>query len=68
MAASERIDVVSWNEAADRKLSVCKDALVIPKTITSAVEGSPPPANTLLFSSSNLSLSINSPGRRFVSP
>ncbi len=42
MAASVRTLVVSWNEAAEMKLSVERLALVMPSSSGSAVAGSPP--------------------------
>ena len=52
IAASVRTRVVSWNEAAARKLSVLSDAFVTPRRIGTAVAGSPPSASTLAFASS----------------
>ena len=48
MAASVRTRVVSWKEAAARKLAVFSDALVTPSRTTCAVAGSPPSASTLV--------------------
>ena len=42
VAASVRTRVVSWKEAADKKESVVKEALVIPKMILVQVAGSKP--------------------------
>ena len=39
MAASVSTRVVSWNEAADKKLSVSREALVIPSNTGLAVAG-----------------------------
>ena len=46
-AASVRTFVVSWKEAADRKESVAREALVMPRMISVNWAGSPPPAITL---------------------
>ena len=40
--ASVKVLEVSWKEAADRKLSVERDAFVIPKSILLTVAGTPP--------------------------
>ena len=40
-AASVNTRVVFWNEAAERKLSVCRLASVMPSSTHSAVAGSP---------------------------
>ena len=53
MAASVSTRVVSWKEAAARKLEVLSEALVTPSSTTSAVAGSPPSARTWLLMSSN---------------
>jgi hypothetical protein len=45
-AASVRTRVVSWKEAAARKLLVFSDALVTPRSTGTAVAGSPPSART----------------------
>ena len=42
VADSVRIRVVSWNDAAEMKLSVSSAALVIPRRIGSASAGLPP--------------------------
>ena len=42
MAASVSTRVVSWKEAAERKLSVARDALVMPSRIRLAMAGRPP--------------------------
>ena len=42
IAASVRTLVVSWNEAADMKLSVLSDAFVIPSNTGVNSEGAPP--------------------------
>ena len=47
--ASVRTLVVSWKEAAEIKLSVLKDALVIPRIKGSAVAGLPPFSITALL-------------------
>ena len=68
MAASVSTRVVSWKDAAARKLSVLSDALVTPSSTVSAVAGSPPSASTLLLISSNSKRSTSSPGSSSVSP
>ena len=50
-AASVSTRVVSWNDAAARKLSVFSDALVTPRSTATAVAGSPPSAITLSLTS-----------------
>ena len=67
-AASVSTLVVSWKEAAARKLSVFSDALVTPSSTGCAVAGSPPSARTWRFLSSNSKRSTSSPGSRSVSP
>src|SRR5581483_7995514 len=57
VAASVRTRVVSWNEAAEMKLSVSSDAFVIPSKTGTASAGLPPFSTTFLFSSSKSSLS-----------
>ena len=52
IAASVSTRVVSWNEAADRKLSVASDAFVMPRRTEWPTAGSPPAAITRSFSSS----------------
>ena len=68
IAASVRTLVVSWNEAADKKLSVAKAALVIPSNAISPLASSPPNSLTLAFSSSKSNISIIVPGNNSVSP
>ena len=68
MAASVSTLVVSWNDAAARKLSVLSEALVTPSSTGSAVAGSPPSASTWRFLSSNSNRSTSSPGSSSVSP
>ena len=63
MAASVRTRVVSWKDAADRKESVARDALVIPSRIGLATAGSPPFSITLAFAASKELISAYSPGR-----
>ena len=46
--------MVSWKEAADRKLSVASEALVMPRMISSHVAGSPPAATVRSFSWSKM--------------
>ena len=67
-AASVKILVVSWKDAADIKLSVFKDAFVIPNNIYSQVASCPSCSFTALFSFSKVWTSTNSPGNKFVSP
>ena len=52
-AASVRTLVVSWNDAADKKLSVASDAFVIPSNTRFPVAGLFPSAIASLFLSSN---------------
>ena len=68
MAASVSTRVVSWKEAAARKLLVLSDALVTPSRTVSAVAGSPPSARTLSLISSNSKRSTSSKGSCSVSP
>ena len=68
MAASVRTRVVSWKEAAARKLSVLRDARVIPRRSGVARAGSPPSAITLRLISSKTNRSTGSPGSMPVSP
>src|SRR5713101_4321357 len=49
IAASVSTRVVSWNEAAEMKLSVESEALVIPSNSGSAIAGSPPLVKTPLL-------------------
>ena len=53
VAASVRMRVVSWKDAAEMKLSVSREALVMPSRTGSASAGFPPAAATRLFSRSN---------------
>ena len=57
IAASVSTLVVSWNDAADKKLSVASDAFVIPSKALVPVAGLFPSAITFSFSSLN---SLNS--------
>ena len=68
IAASVSTRVVSWNEAADRKLSVVSDALVMPSSTVAAVAGSPPWLTTSAFIRPKSAASISSPGSSPVSP
>src|SRR5581483_3686668 len=68
IAASVSTLVVSWNDAAEMKLSVESDALVMPSSNGSAIAGSPPLSSTRAFSSSNRHFSTWSPTRKSVSP
>jgi hypothetical protein len=67
-AASVSTLVVSWNDAAARKLSVLSEALVTPSSTGLAVAGSPPSASTWRFLSSYSNRSTSSPGSRSESP
>ena len=48
--ASVRTRVVSWKDAAEMKLSVSSEALVMPRRIGSASAGLPPASSMRLFS------------------
>jgi hypothetical protein len=67
-AASVRTRVVSWKEAAARKLEVESDAFVTPSRTVCAVAGSPPAAMVRALMSSNSKRSKSSIGRSSVSP
>ena len=56
--ASVRILVVSWNDAAEMKLSVERLAFVMPRSSGSAMAGLPPLPRTRWFSSSKRHFSI----------
>ena len=47
IAASVKTRVVSWKDAADKKLFVSNDALVIPSRTGRDVAGTPPATNVL---------------------
>ena len=68
MAASVSTRVVSWKDAAARKLEVLSEAFVTPSRTVWAVAGSPPSARTRSLASSNSSRSMSSVGRRSTSP
>jgi hypothetical protein len=68
IAASVRTRVVSWKEAAARKLLVESEALVTPRSTGTAVAGSPPSAKTLALASSYSKRSTSSLGSIVVSP
>ena len=68
IAASVRTLVVSWNDAADKKLSVASDAFVIPSNTLCPVAGRFPSAIASLFLSSKSYISTNEPGNISVSP
>ena len=68
IAASVRTRVVSWKEAADKKLLVSSEALVIPIRTGRAVAGTPPEIRTSLLASVKSVMSIRVPMRRSVSP
>ena len=59
IAASVRTLVVSWNDAADKKLSVARDAFVIPSNTLLPFAGFFPSAIAFSFASSNSYISIN---------
>ena len=54
--------MVSWNEQAEMKLSVAKDAFVIPRSIGVKVAGVLPRATRRSFSARRRALEISSPG------
>ena len=66
--ASVRTRVVSWKDAAEIKLRVCSEALVIPSNTGLPTAGFPPLAIVAALISSNVIASICSPFRRLVSP
>ena len=68
IAPSVRTLVVSWKDAAARKLSVLSDVRVIPSSSGVARAGSPPSASTFPLMSSNTNRSTGSPGSSSVSP
>ena len=68
IAASVRTRVVSWNDAADKKESVANAALVIPNNVRLPVAFSRPFNVKRRFSSSNVLISIMSPGSISASP
>ena len=68
MAASVRTFVVSWNDAAEMKLSVERLAFVMPIRSGSAAGGAPSSARTRSTSSWKRHFSTCSPIRKFESP
>src|SRR5229473_2958118 len=68
IAASVSTLVVSWNEAAEMKLSVESEALVIPSNSGSAIAGSPPLVKTRPFSSSKRHFSVGAASWKSISP
>src|SRR5437660_1791295 len=68
MLASVSTRVVSWNEAAEMKLSVDSDALVMPRRRGVPSAGSPPRFITFSFSSMKRKRSTCSSTRKSVSP
>src|SRR4029453_15367898 len=68
IAASVSTRVVSWKEAAEMKLSVESEALVIPSSSGWNVAGCWPSRRMRSFSSSTMSRSTGSPSRNVVSP
>src|SRR5581483_7786983 len=67
-AASVSTRVVSWNEAAEMKLLVCSEALVMPSSTGLAVAGRLPAFSNARFFSLNSMRSTCSPLRKSVSP
>ena len=65
-AASARTVFVSWKDAADRKLSVAREALVMPRSWTSLVAGRLPSLAARSFSRFRISLSTWEPSRKRV--
>jgi len=59
--ASVRTRVVSWKDAAEMKLSVSSEALVIPRRIGSASAGLPPASSIRRFSVRKFARSTCSP-------
>ncbi|EAZ94012.1 hypothetical protein CY0110_19492 [Crocosphaera chwakensis CCY0110] len=68
IAASVKTRVVSWKEAALIKLSVFKEALVIPNKTGVYLAGAPPVIAIASFTCSICRNSTNSPGSMVVSP
>jgi hypothetical protein len=68
MAASVRTRVVSWKEAADKKLSVSRAALVMPRTSGCTTAGRLPASKAAWFSSVKRSTETRVPGSIEVSP
>ena len=68
IAASVSTRVVSWKEAAEMKLSVVSDALVMPSRMGFAMAGCPPRAITASFSRAKVNRSTCSPIRNGASP
>ena len=68
VAASVRTRVVSWKEAADKKESVVKEALVIPKMILVQVAGSKPLEMSSSLTVSNSLMSTSEPAKKLELP
>ena len=68
IAASVKILVVSWNDAADKNESVSSDAFVIPNNTGLPVAGCLPSRINSLFVSVNLPKDTNVPSNNFESP
>ena len=68
IAASVNTLVVSWNDAADKKLSVASEAFVIPSNTRLPVAGLNPCSSANLFLSSNSYMSTREPANMSVSP
>ncbi len=60
--------MVSWKEAAEMKLSVFSEALVMPSSTGVNSAGAPPVIAMAPFTCSTWRSSISSPGNRVVSP
>ena len=58
MAASVRTRVVSWNDAAERKESVAREAFVMPSRIGLATAGSPSSSMALVLAVSKALMSM----------
>jgi len=68
VAASVKTRVVSWKYAAEMKLSVSSEALVIPSSTGTASAGLPPCSTTRLFSSRTQAYRPDRPKVARVSP
>lgn len=68
IAASVRILVVSWNDAADKNESVSSDAFVIPSNTGLPIAGRFPCNNNSLFVSVNVDNDTRVPSNNVESP
>ena len=68
IAASVNTLVVSWKDAADKKLSVASDAFVIPSRTLCPFAGIFPSASSSAFSLLNSLISTNEPTNIWLSP